>query len=107
MKRKAASLQEDSAQSSDSASEDVPTGSDATSASTSGDSSDSGSDQQQDVNVDFEFFDPQEVDFHGLKALLQTYLDGDTFSCSELVDTIIKQVLLQHRPEGRGKLTIV
>ena len=90
MKRKAASLQEESAQSSDSASEDVSSGSDATSAS----SSDSGSDQQQDVNVDFEFFDPQEVDFHGLKALLQTYLDGETFSCSELVDTIIKQVLL-------------
>ena len=94
MKRKAASLQENSAHSSDSASEDLSSGSEATSASSSGDSTDSASNQQQDVKVDFEFFDPQEIDFHGLKALLQTYLDGDTFSCSELVDTIIKQVRL-------------
>ena len=57
-----------------------------------GSDSDSGSDGKSEVDVDFEFFDPQEVDFHGLKALLQTYLDGSTFSCSELVDTIIKQV---------------
>ena len=44
------------------------------------------------VTVDFEFFDPQEIDYHGLKALLQTYLDGEAFSCSELVDAIIQQV---------------
>ena len=44
------------------------------------------------VTVDFEFFDAQEGDFHGLKALLQTYLDGEAFSCSELVDAIIQQV---------------
>ncbi len=44
------------------------------------------------VTVDFEFFDPQEIDFHGLKALLQTYLDGEAYSCSELVDAIIQQV---------------
>lgn len=55
-------------------------------------SSDSGSDGKGEVDVDFEFFDPQEVDFHGLKALLQTYLDGSTYSCSELVDTVITQV---------------
>lgn len=55
-------------------------------------SSDSGSDGTGEVDVDFEFFDPQEVDFHGLKALLQTYLDGSTYSCSELVDTVITQV---------------
>ncbi len=44
------------------------------------------------VTVDFEFFDPQEIDFHGLKALLQTYLDGEAYSCSELVGAIIQQV---------------
>ncbi len=44
------------------------------------------------VNIDFEFFDPAEIDFHGLKSLLRTFLDGEDFSCSELVDTIIKQV---------------
>ena len=94
MKRKADALQDSSAHDSDSASEDDTSSSDASSASnaTSSSSSDSGSDQQQDVDVDFEFFDPQEVDFHGLKALLQTYLDGNAFSCSELVETIIQQV---------------
>lgn len=46
------------------------------------------------VNIDFEFFDPAEIDFHGLKSLLRTFLDGEDFGCSELVDTIIKQVLV-------------
>ena len=44
------------------------------------------------VEADFEFFDPAESDFHGLKALLQSYLDGEAYSCSELVDIIIQQV---------------
>ncbi|EIE20943.1 hypothetical protein COCSUDRAFT_43807 [Coccomyxa subellipsoidea C-169] len=43
------------------------------------------------VNIDFEFFDPTDIDFHGLKSLLRTYLDGEEFGCSELVETIIKQ----------------
>lgn len=45
-----------------------------------------------EVNVNFQFFDPQEKDFHGLKALLHTYLDGQQYDSSGLVDTIIKQV---------------
>ncbi|GMH32410.1 hypothetical protein BSKO_00244 [Bryopsis sp. KO-2023] len=44
-----------------------------------------------DVEADFEFFDPQERDFHGLKALLNNYLDGGEFNCGELVDAIIQQ----------------
>ena len=43
------------------------------------------------VQVDFEFQDPKEIDFHGLKALLGNYLDGAEFSSSELCDAIIKQ----------------
>lgn len=57
--------------------------------------SDSESDQEGEkeiVDVDFEFFDPQEGDFHGLKALLNSYLDGKAYSCSELVETLIQQV---------------
>ena len=56
----------------------------------------SGAEPEEDetVQVDFEFFDPQEGDFHGLKALLHTYLDGEAFSCSELVEAIIQQVSL-------------
>ena len=59
----------------------------------SGGAADSDADADgETVTVDFEFFDPQEIDFHGLKALLQTYLDGEAFSCSELVEAIIQQV---------------
>jgi hypothetical protein len=35
---------------------------------------------------------PQEIDFHGLKALLHTYLDGEQYDGSGLADTIIAQV---------------
>ncbi len=46
----------------------------------------------KEVNVDFEFFDPAERDFLGLKALLNTWLDGQQYDCSGLIDDIIKQV---------------
>lgn len=46
------------------------------------------------IQVDFQFFDPQEKDFHGLKALMHTYLDGLDYDCSNLVETIIQQVVL-------------
>ena len=46
----------------------------------------------KEVQVNFQFFDPHEKDFHGLKALLHTYLDGQQYDCSGLVDTIIQQV---------------
>ena len=44
-----------------------------------------------EVQVDFEFHDPRESDFLGLKALLHLYLDGQDFSCSELVNAVIRQ----------------
>jgi hypothetical protein len=51
--------------------------------------------------VDFEFFDLKPVDFHGLRALFQRYLDGELpFALSELVETLIAQawseVVLRH-----------
>ena len=49
-----------------------------------------------EVQVDFEFHDPRESDFLGLKALLHTYLDGQDFSCSQLVEAIIKQARVGH-----------
>lgn len=67
------------------------------SSSESEDGSDEESEDDEDgeafesINVDFEFFNPQEKDFHGLKALLKTLLDGEQYSCSELVDAIIEQ----------------
>ena len=96
MKRKAQALSEtpedEVAEDSDAQTSETSSGSGAEGSELDDSSSDSGSDGKGEVDVDFEFFDPQEVDFHGLKALLQTYLDGGTYSCSELVDTVIKQV---------------
>ena len=43
------------------------------------------------VNVEFEWFDPQEIDFHGLKTLLRQLLDLDNqlFDLSALADLIL------------------
>jgi hypothetical protein len=48
----------------------------------------------EEVKVDFQFFDPAEKDFHGLRALLHNFLDGEQYDASGLVDTIIKQVMV-------------
>lgn len=63
------------------------------SASASGDESDDDADGEayKEINVEFEFFDPKEKDFHGLKTLLHSYLDGQQYDCSGLVEAIIKQ----------------
>ncbi|PYI04571.1 hypothetical protein BO78DRAFT_347458 [Aspergillus sclerotiicarbonarius CBS 121057] len=55
------------------------------------------SDEDMDmVNVEFEWFDPQPVDFHGLKNLLRQLFDTDaqTFDMSALADLILSQPLL-------------
>jgi len=49
-------------------------------------------DAYSEVDVEFQFFDPKEIDFHGLKALLHTFLDGEQYDGSGLADTIIAQV---------------
>lgn len=96
MKRKAQALQEvaedEVSENSDEQTSETSSGSGSEGSGQTDSSSDSGSDGNDEVDVNFEFFDPQEIDFHGLKALLQTYLDGSSYSCSELVDTVIKQV---------------
>lgn len=48
------------------------------------------------LNVDFEFFDPQELDFHGIKVLLQQLFDVDStvFDLSAVTDLILSQPLL-------------
>eukprot|EP00891_Asterochloris_glomerata_P007875 jgi/Astpho2/7875/e_gw1.00117.159.1_t len=47
------------------------------------------------ADVDIQFYDPQDRDFHGLAALLQGYLDGDSFSCSSLCFSYSEWLLLQ------------
>ncbi|KAF2225251.1 protein bcp1 [Elsinoe ampelina] len=56
--------------------------------------SDSGSDEDLDtLDVDFEWFDPSPIDFHGLKSLLRQLLDADAtlFDLSSLADLILSQ----------------
>ncbi|KAF9918933.1 Mss4p nuclear export [Linnemannia zychae] len=54
---------------------------------------DSGSDGEDIINVDFEFFDPKEIDFHAIKNLLNQYFASDAilFALSELADLIVAQ----------------
>ncbi|KXG47325.1 BCP1 family [Penicillium griseofulvum] len=57
----------------------------------------SDSDEDMDmVNVDFEWFDPQPIDFHGLKNLLRQLFDNDAqmFDMSALADLILSQPTL-------------
>ncbi|KAK9063680.1 hypothetical protein SSX86_017551 [Deinandra increscens subsp. villosa] len=43
------------------------------------------------VQADFAFFDPKPEDFHGVKILLQTYLDNKEWDLSSFVDLILQQ----------------
>ncbi|KAK7319182.1 hypothetical protein RJT34_03900 [Clitoria ternatea] len=43
------------------------------------------------VQADFSFFDPKPDDFHGVKNLLQTYLDDQEWDLSGFVDLILGQ----------------
>ncbi|KAK4373361.1 hypothetical protein RND71_008745 [Anisodus tanguticus] len=58
-----------------------------------GEDSGSSDDEEFDgtVQADFEFFDPKPSDFHGVKILLQTYLDDKQWDLSGFVDVILGQ----------------
>ncbi|KAB8364843.1 hypothetical protein FH972_024706 [Carpinus fangiana] len=45
------------------------------------------------LDIEFEWFDPQEVDFHGIKTLLKQLFDADheLMDCSGLSDLVISQ----------------
>lgn len=53
--------------------------------------SDSHDNSQDIVNVDFEFFDPRPDDYHGVKALLRTYVDDVKWDLGGFVDVILSQ----------------
>ncbi|XP_078154066.1 protein BCCIP homolog isoform X2 [Carex rostrata] len=59
----------------------------------SSDDDDDDEDQQEEemVQVDFEFFDPKSEDFHGVKLLLQKYLDNYQWDLSGFVELILAQ----------------
>lgn len=41
------------------------------------------------IDVDFDFFDPSENDYHGIRTLMANFLDGQEYECSRLVDGIM------------------
>ncbi|KAJ4968155.1 hypothetical protein NE237_014856 [Protea cynaroides] len=43
------------------------------------------------IKADFAFFDPKSDDFHGVKILLQTYLDNKQWDLSGFVDLVLAQ----------------
>jgi len=92
----AADGDDDDASDRDASSSDITSSSSsAYSSETSGsDDSDDSCDQggkTEEINVDFEFYDPKPIDFLGLKMLLNTWLDGLEFDCSGLCDALITQ----------------
>jgi hypothetical protein len=46
----------------------------------------------KEITVEFQFFEPQEIDFLGLKTLLAGYLNGEQYDSSGLIDAIITDV---------------
>lgn len=57
------------------------------------------------VDVDFEWFDPEPIDFHGMKNLLRQLLENDAqlFDISALVDLVLSQPNLGSTVKVDGK----
>lgn len=55
-----------------------------------------GSDGGDEIKVEFEFFDPRELDFKSVRRLLEHYLPGEetTFEVSKMADAIVAQEFL-------------
>lgn len=83
--------EEPSGSSSDASSDEFPSGAEESSGESSDDEAGEAFEQ---VDVDFGFYCPGEKDFQGLRTLLQNFLDGQQWSCSELADAIIQQASL-------------
>ncbi|RAL63953.1 hypothetical protein DID88_003141 [Monilinia fructigena] len=58
-----------------------------------GEENDSGSDGEDILNVDFEWFNFREIDFHGVKSLLRQLfdVDGQLLDLSGLADEVVTQ----------------
>lgn len=64
------------------------------------------------VPAEFLFFDPKPEDFHGVKTLLQTYLDDKEWDLSGFVDLILGQttvgaVVKLEKDEDNGIFSVV
>src|SRR5436190_10766754 len=79
---------------------------DSLSADSNDDSEDDGSsDEEEIVNCDFEFFDPQEQDFLGIKHLLRQLFDSDAdlFDLTALAEMILGQPLVGSTVKTEGQ----
>lgn len=45
----------------------------------------------EEIEVDFDFFNPKEIDYHWIKTFLKNYLDKTSFDIEGLTDLIIAQ----------------
>lgn len=63
------------------------------------------SESEEIVNVDFDYFDPGEIDFHAIKNLLRQLLDTDStlFDLSSISDMIISQGAMGSTVKTDGK----
>lgn len=66
---------------------------------------DGSSDEEETVNCDFEFFDPQSQDLLGIKHLLRQLFDGDAdlFDLGELAKMILAQPLVGSTVKTEGQ----
>ena len=46
-------------------------------------------DDYDQIDVNFNFYDPDEKQYHSVKNLLNSYLDGVSFRSSELADIVV------------------
>ncbi|KAI9291745.1 hypothetical protein K502DRAFT_308819 [Neoconidiobolus thromboides FSU 785] len=58
------------------------------------DSDDMGEMSESEINVEFDFFDPKEIDFHNIKNFMTNYFGKDRIDTSDLADLIISQPLI-------------
>lgn len=70
------------------------------------------SEPEEEIQADFAFFDPKPDDFHGVKTLLQMYLDDKQWDLSSFVDLIIAQttvgtVIKLENDEDNGSFAVL
>ncbi len=88
--------EEEDSSSSDASSDDFPSGAEESSES----SDDEAGQAFEQVDVDFGFYCPRETDYQGLQTLLQNFLDGKQWACSQLVEIILQQASLGQGVHG-------
>lgn len=70
-------------------------------------------DMEEELNLDFAFFDPKPEHFNSVKTLLNGYLEGISFKSSQLADLVINQlhigtmVGVEDSPDVFGFVTIL